>query len=242
MIPIAGQTADRAEMPTLTQVFLNTCATKASLRRAARVNLQKRASGPFCLVRKFRNERRPPRVVNGFAESTTNKPANIQSLNRNEPVCVDDLPRLFMVKISALFPNAIMELLNKLKSFMPAVRTLPTTHNAALQSSQLSLRVFKPTRIGNCASVAQSSELRQTHINPYGFSFRREWRNVTVNTEYSEPFSSLPCNGKRLNDSLHWAVKLNSNLSNPHQPKFIASEGFTYLPIEDCQPAIIRID
>lgn len=243
MIPIANQTAFFANMLTLGQRLRNARTAETGLTCTTRIDFHEQPTSIFRFVGQHVYERRPSGIVNRLAQPPTSKSFDIQIFDRNEAVCVNDLPRLFVVEVSPLISDVIMKPPKQQYGFASSVATLFPSRYAPLQPSQSPLGRAKPTRVFNPRSVAQSRERSQSNIDANSVRAVRQQVWLYVNGQQRKPPTRFPFNSQGLNCSLERSVQFDPHLTNLRETQFISgqrisdlAEGNTVVASDGAEP------
>lgn len=198
----------------------NSGPTKTSLRRSARVNFHKQPTSVLSFVSQHEKEGRPSGVSNRLSEHPASKPFNIQVLNGYQPVCVNDLSRFFVMKVSALIADVIVEPLKQEHRLVATVRAPLAPRYTPLQAPELDLGDPEPARVLNRAPVAQCGEVTKPHINPDGVRIERQGFRFTLDTKQREPAASLTFDCQGFNPAFNRPMLHDFNNPDFRQSKF----------------------
>lgn len=221
MIAISNQATSRTPMYSHRESLANFCPTQTGLRRSARVNFHKHTPSFFRFVREHKQKVRPSGIVNGLRQRPCGQSFDIQILNGNQSVVVHNFARFFMMKISTLIADVVMEPLEQENCFAAAVRTFPSSRYAALQSSQLGLCCSVLPRVIDRAAVAQRREASKAYIDTHHVRIKGQGSILVLNGERSKPTIRFSFDCKGLNLTLNWSMQFDANLPDFRQPQLV---------------------
>lgn len=230
MITRKRQPTVKTEMPALRQCLTYFRSASACLAGASWINFHKHAPSIFRFVREHKQKVRPPSIVDRLREHPARQSFDVQIFNGNQAVLINDLPRLFMVKVPALIANVVVKALKQNRSLAPAVRPFLSPLNPSLQASHLCLRGPKPTRVFYRSSIAQGGEAAQADINADHIGIERQRSGRALHYEQSKPPSSFTLHRESLNCAVKWSMQLDPNAANLRQAQPITRDGLSSLP------------
>src|SRR5690349_5212894 len=99
MITIRRQPAVQTQVPALGQRLSDFRSTGAGLRSPARIYFHEHAPGTLSLVREREQKARPSCVSDRLRQHSSSESLDIQILNGNQPVAIDQIARLFVMKV-----------------------------------------------------------------------------------------------------------------------------------------------
>lgn len=224
MIAICNQAAFRTDVLPHRERLADICPAQTRLTRATRIDFHQQASGAFCLVRKHEDERRPSGVVNRLTQPTTNKPFYIQILDGNQTVVVNNLARFFVVKVSALIANMIVEPLEQQVRFSSAVRAFLSSRYPPLQTPEIRLGVTKPARVINRVPITHGGERDQANVDAGCVCVEGQWLCCDLNGEQGEPSARFSFDRQSFDYPFNRSVKINADAPDFRDPQFVPIE------------------
>ncbi len=204
------------------QIFRNDLTTvRAVLRRASRVNKRYATTGPFCLVRGELRELTPGYVSNALADGLAAIPVfglhvlNIQILKRDELVCIHQLARFLMSKVTAAISRPFVGVAQCVNNLSPFGTALGKLFLLALQSGNVVFVPFHPALPFDGRSVAQHGEGCQPQVDTNHLVGWRQRLGFNNAREAGIPIAeTVPANSERLALPLQRPVKFNLHVTD----------------------------
>src|SRR5258708_6417150 len=99
MISLSRQSTRIALMPAVIKGLRDGRSAETGLARPARVNLDEITPGALSLGRDFIHEGSPPGIIDGLCQHSFGEPSDIQIFHGDQAVIINQLSRLFMMKV-----------------------------------------------------------------------------------------------------------------------------------------------
>src|SRR5215475_1380663 len=242
MITGDRQSATLTVMPSLAQCLRIRRSAHASLRRSTRVNLHQRTTS-FCrFVHELCGESRPSGVINRLGQHPTSQALHVQLFNRYQPEHHNQRPGYLVREIRSLVAHMRVGALQVSNRFLSVITTAFTASNLALRPPEFRLRFFVVSRVYNLASIRQSGEGSQSHIETDFFGRHRQRFQLTFDAEHSIPLSSLALDGDGFDPALDWPMRFNLDGAYALQSQFAVVEQFAPVTITGEGDAVIATD
>lgn len=136
----------------------------ARLGGAARVDLDKLATGTFSLVANHLDELPPRGVVNFFGQHAARKTLDVQVFDSDATEAIDELPALFVQEVSAGISDVCLMLRDGSLALAADLRAALASGKCALERSQLAGVALGDARTVDGLAVAQRGEARQPEV------------------------------------------------------------------------------
>jgi hypothetical protein len=159
-------------------LFNRTTAHWAKLACLSGINFWALSPIVFRFVGEHKQELTPAGITYAFAYVGSGKTNDIKLLNKDNPMFINQATAQFMVKITALVGNLLVQVANLVAKFS-VLATIPLAARAhLLELRQLRFTNPKPPRIINQFTCRQGREIFKTHINPNAFGWRGQRLHV----------------------------------------------------------------
>ena len=158
MVTIRGQAALSTLMPALAEAFRRVRSASAYLARAGRVDLNQLATSVHSFVLQLCEKGTPSGVVNTLSEHRARQALDVQIFDGDCAVVVDQPTRNLVVEVGTLIFYVRVYVLQKLKRFAPAVRTLLSSRNLTLCAAKFRLRLAVVARVFYFRAVRKCGE------------------------------------------------------------------------------------
>lgn len=234
MITIRNQATRRTMMYSRGERLADFCPTQTCLRCATGGDFHEHAPGALSLVREHEKKVRPSSIANRLGEVVISHHAfDVQIFDRNQAVLINDLARLFVMKVAALIADMIVETLKQKSRLTPAVGSFLSSRYAPLQSAQLRVSGSEPARVFDSGTVAQRGERGQAYVNPGHVGLKRQGFWFAFDGEDGKPAARFALHRERLDLPVERAMQRNADPSNLGKPQLIPNKNAANLPKSD---------
>ena len=194
MVSIQRQPTADTVMDALRQRFLlAVSALRAVLTCIGRVDRYHSLTSICCFVGEVGGKLRPGCIVNRLGQTVVmHHLIDREVFHRDDVKPVDDLAALLMGKIMAPIGNPFVHAAHDLAALPPLRRALRRCRELALRALQVVFVGAQKFWTGRAFSRREGGETQQPHINPHGFSSRRQWLRVHLAGNRDIPFASRP--------------------------------------------------
>jgi hypothetical protein len=187
----SNQTASGADVLSIREFLPHLCSACACLTCSTWVDSLQRATSTFSLVRKFRKEGCPTRIVYRLGEHAACQAFDVQIFNRNYTEVLDKPERKLVLKLMSLVLDSLVNFLQQRNSFTATVRAFPAASNLALSTAQLRFRSLIPAWVRDRLVIGQVSEFLQPNVNPNFVSVHRQCIRFALYGETGVPLLSI---------------------------------------------------
>jgi hypothetical protein len=198
-----------AVVPSIAESFGHGSSAGAGLTSPTRVYLHQFTTGALSLVREHGEEGTPSSIVNRARVPASRQSTDIQILDRNKTEVRDQPATEFVLKVPPLISNFPLGLSQQDYRLPASVAPLLATGYFSLCPPQLGLLFDKVSGIVNLATVRQSGEAVQAHIDTDFAIPRRQGLSTALDREDGEPLADLALEGDGLDGSPDFSVQFN---------------------------------
>lgn len=196
--------------------LLSVTATAAILTGVGRWDFLKQTSGTFSLGFCDREKLRPRHIQNAFCQTViSDHVGNLQLFDGNPVETVNQLLRLFVVKILARAGDLAVRQRNFLPGFLTVRAALFLLAQTALQLRQLVRRVLQMARIGYRFARAQGGELFDAYIHTHALPcLGQGFRLGHLTDQQSKPAICAPRNAQLFNRAFKGTAQSHATTPN----------------------------
>ena len=220
MVSVERQPTTWARVDALGQRLLLAMSTaRTILAGVRRIDGDKRATGPCCLVREKRRELRPRRILNAFGEAMiVDHPMHRQIFHGKEITPIDQTAALLVRKVGASVSNPFIHTRHHLPALSACRRTLRGRRQLALRALQVLLVGAQELRTGCPLACRERRETPQAHVNAYGLARRWQWLGFHVTRDRDVPLPRrAPADDARFRCALQGAMLHHAQRANLRQ-------------------------